>query len=69
MLSCNRVVTNTFASYLALTQEPDVFFLAFEKVLDFFSSTNKINLFHHTGVRLLAAEAEVGLRCGAILSA
>lgn len=60
-----------FASYLALTQEPmsDVFFLAFEKALDFFSSPNKINLFCHTGVRLLAVEAEVRLRCAAVLNA
>lgn len=45
----------------------DVFFLASERVLDFFSSPNKINLFCHTGVRLLAVEAEVRLRCAAAL--
>lgn len=37
----------------------DGFFLAFEKVLDFFSFSSKINLFCHTGGRLLAVEAEV----------
>lgn len=45
------------AFYLALSKEPmsEAFFLAFGKVLDFFSYPDKINLFCRTGVRLLVA--------------
>lgn len=64
MLYCNRVICTCkyicfWCSFCPGTYAWFFFFLAFGKVLDFFSSSSKINLFCHTGGRLLAVEAEV----------
>lgn len=42
---------------------------AFQKEFDCFSSLNKINQFCLIGMRLLAVEAELKLRCLAVLNA